>query len=320
LVNHKGLFVNLKNIDLNLLVYLDVLLRERNVTRAAESLGISQPAMSNGLRRLRELFSDPLLVRTSGGMSPTERAEALQPKICEVVASIKNVVQPDRQFDAARANRVFRISVSDYSESALLPHMLRRMRLEAPDVTLDILTPSDVSYQDLEQGRVDLVINRFDVLPQSFHQRPIWRDGFSCVFSRQNPIRKNFNLETYLGAGHVWVSKTGMGIGVGMEPGAGQSLGWVDEALARLGKERRIRVFTRHYESAMRLADLRDLIVTLPSKAANRLKGDPGVIILPPPFEIPEIELTMAWSPLLQHNPAHRWMRRLIADVAQDVA
>jgi DNA-binding transcriptional LysR family regulator len=320
LFDHKSLFVNLKNIDLNLLVYLDVLLRERNVTRAAESLGISQPAMSNGLRRLRKLFSDPLLVRTSGGMSPTERAEALQPKICEVVASIKNVVQPDRQFDAARANRVFRISVSDYSESALLPHMLRRMRLEAPDVTLDILTPSDVSYQDLEQGRVDLVINRFDVLPQSFHQRPIWRDGFSCVFSRQNPIRKKFNLETYLEAGHVWVSKTGMGIGVGMEPGAGQSLGWVDEALARLGKERRIRVFTRHYESAMRLADLRDLIVTLPSKAANRLKGDPGVIILPPPFEIPEIELTMAWSPLLQHNPAHRWMRRLIADVAQDVA
>jgi DNA-binding transcriptional LysR family regulator len=311
--------VNLKNIDLNLLVYLDVLLRERNVTRAAESLGISQPAMSNGLRRLRELFSDPLLVRTSGGMSPTERAEDLQPKIREVVVSIQNVVQPDRQFDAARASRVFRISVSDYSESTLLPHMLRRMRLEAPDVTLDILTPSDVSFQDLEQGGVDLVINRFDVLPQSFHQRPIWRDGFSCIFNSQNPIRKNFNLETYLEAGHVWVSKTGMGVGVGMEPGASQSLGWIDEALAKLGKERRIRVFTRHYEAAMRLADLRDLIVTLPSKAANRLKDDRSVIILPPPFEIPEFELTMAWSPLLQHNPAHQWMRRLIADVARDV-
>jgi DNA-binding transcriptional LysR family regulator len=311
--------VNLKKIDLNLLVYLDVLLRERNVTRAAESLGISQPAMSNGLRRLRKLFSDPLLVRTSGGMSPTERAEGLQPKIREVVASITNVVQPDQQFNAARANRVFRISVSDYSESTLLPHMLRRMRLEAPDVTLDILTPSDVSFQDLEQGSVDLVINRFDVLPQSFHQRSIWRDGFSCIFSRQNPIRKNFNLETYLEAGHVWVSKTGMGIGVGMEPGTSKSLGWVDEALAKLGKKRRIRVFTRHYEAAMSLANLRDLIVTLPSKAANRLKDDPNVIILPPPFEIPEFELTMAWSPLLQHNPAHRWMRRLIAEVAQDV-
>ena len=311
--------MNLKKIDLNLLVYLDVLLRERNVTRAAESLGISQPAMSNGLRRLRVLFSDPLLVRTSSGMSPTERAENLQPEIREVVALIKKVVQPDRQFDAASAKRVFRISVSDYSESTLLPHMLRRMRLEAPDVTLDILTPSDVSIHDLEQGNVDLVINRFDVLPQSFHQRPIWRDSFSCVFNHQNPIRKNFNLETYLEAGHVWVSKTGMGIGVGIEPGASQSLGWVDEALARLGKKRRIRVFTRHYVAAMRLADLRDLIVTLPSKAASLLKDDPSVIILPPPFEIPEFELTMAWSPLLQHNPAHQWIRRLIADVARDV-
>ena len=311
--------MNLKNVDLNLLVYLDVLLRERNVTRAAESLGISQPAMSNGLRRLRKLFSDPLLVRTSEGMSPTEQAEILQPKVREVVASIKKMVQPDRQFDAANADRVFRISVSDYSEATLLPHMLRRMRSEAPDVTLDILTPSDVSYQDLEQGSVDLVINRFDVLPQSFHQMPIWRDGFSCIFNHQNPIRDNFNLETYLEAGHVWVSKTGMGIGVGMEPDAVQSLGWVDEALTKLGKKRRIRVFTRHYESAMRLADLRDLIITLPSKAANRLRNNPSVIILPPPFEIPEIELTMAWSPLLQHNPAHQWMRRLIADVAKDV-
>ena len=311
--------MNLKNIDLNLLVYLDVLLRERNVTRAAESLGISQPAMSNGLRRLRKLFSDPLLVRTSGGMSPTERAENLQPKVREVVASIEKVVQPDRQFDAASADRVFRISVSDYSESTLLPNMLRRMRSEAPNVTLDILTPSDVSFQDLEQGSVDLVINRFDVLPQSFHQMPIWRDSFSCIFSHRNPIRDDFNLETYLEAGHVWVSKTGMGVGVGMEPGANQHLGWVDEALAKLGKKRRIRVFTRHYEAAMRLAVLRDLIITLPSKAAKRLKDDPTVIILPPPFEIPEFELTMAWSPLLQQNPAHQWMRRLIADVARDM-
>ncbi len=311
--------MNLKSIDLNLLVYLDVLLRERNVTRAAESLGISQPAMSNGLRRLRKLFSDPLLVRTSGGMSPTERALSLQPMIREVVASIEKVVQPDRQFDAASADRVFRISVSDYSESTLLPHMLRRMRSEAPNITLDILTPSDVSFQDLEQGSVDLVINRFDELPQSFHQMPIWRDSFSCIISHRNPIRNNFNLETYLEAGHVWVSKTGMGIGVGMEPGASQRLGWVDEALAKLGKKRRIRVFTRHYMAAMRLAVLRDLIITLPSKAANLLKDDPAVIILPPPFEIPKFELTMAWSPLLQHNPAHQWVRRLIADVARDM-
>jgi DNA-binding transcriptional LysR family regulator len=311
--------MNIKHIDLNLLVYLDVLLQERNVTRAAESLGISQPAMSNGLRRLRELFDDPLLVRTSNGMSPTERAELLQPMIREIVSTVERAVEPNQQFDAARADRVFRISVSDYTESTLLPHLLRRMRSEAPNITLDVLTPSDVSYQDVERGSVDLVINRFDALPQSFHQKSLWKDSFSCLISHHNPIRDNFNLDTYLAAGHVWVNKTGMGVGVGMEPGAIQRLGWVDEALATLGKERRIRVFTRHYQAAMRLAVLRDLIITLPTKAANLLKDDPTVIILPPPFEIPEIELTMAWSPLLQHNSAHQWIRRLIADVSREI-
>ena len=311
--------MNIKNIDLNLLVYLDVLLQERNVTRAAETLGISQPAMSNGLRRLRTLFNDPLLVRTSNGITPTERAEVLQPVIREVVSSIEKAIEPGQRFDAASADRVFRISVSDYTESTLLPHLLRRMRSEAPNITLDVLTPSDVSYQDVERGSVDLVINRFDELPQSFHQVTLWKDSFSCLISHHNPIRNHFNLDSYLEAGHVWVNKTGMGVGVGMEPGAYQRLGWVDEALAKIGKERRIRVFTRHYQAAMRLAVLRDLIITLPTKAANLLKDDPTVIILPPPFEIPEIELTMAWSPLLQHNSAHQWIRRLIADVTREM-
>jgi DNA-binding transcriptional LysR family regulator len=257
-----------------------------------------------------------LLVRTSSGMSPTERAEILQPLVREIVASVEKAIEPDKKFDAASAKRVFRISVSDYGESTLLPHLLRRMRLEAPNITLDILTPSDVSFQDLEGGNVDLVINRFDALPQSFHQRTIWRDSFSCLINHHNPIRNNFNLETYLEASHVWVSKTGMGIGVGMDPGAGQPLGWVDDALARLGKKRRIRVFTRHYQVAMHLAELRDLVITVPTKAAKLVKNHPNIIVLPPPFEIPEIELQMAWSPLMQHNPAHKWLRNLIAEVA----
>ncbi len=311
--------MKIKNVDLNLLVYLDVLLRERNVTRAAENLGITQPAMSNGLRRLRELFDDPLLVRTSAGMTPTERAEELQPQIREVVASIERAIDPDQSFDAASAERVFRISVSDYTESTLLPQLMHRLLLEAPNITLDILTPSDVSYRDVEQGSVDLVINRFDVLPQSFHQRTLWRDTFSCLLSCHNPIQDKFTLEAYLASGHVWVSKTGMGIGVGMEPGASQRLGWVDAALTRLGKKRQIRVFTRHYQAAMRLAVLEGLIITLPTMAANLLKDDPRVRILPPPFKIPEIELKMAWSPLLQHNPAHRWLRGLISEVSAEI-
>ena len=312
--------MNLKHIDLNLLVYFDTLLRKQNVTRAAEELGISQPAMSNGLQRLRKLFNDPLLVRTSKGMSPTERAERLRPLVRQIVASVEKAVESEEEFDPARASRVFRVSVSDYTESTLVPMLLRHMRSRAPNVTLDFLTPSDVTFEDLEQGKVDMVINRFDDLPESLHQRTVWRDGFSCLLSRHNPIRYEFTLENYLSASHIWVSKTGMGVGVGVEPEAVQQLGWVDDALSRLGRKRRIRVFTRHYQAAMKLAELRDLVVTLPSRAARLARDNPEVVMLDPPFEIPEMELKMAWSPLLHHNPAHRWLRGVIAELAQEAA
>ncbi len=306
-------------IDLNLLVYLDVLLRERNVTKAANHLGLSQPAMSNGLRRLRELFEDPLLVRTSEGMTPTERAQALQPIIRDVLATVDKAVQPQSAFDAGSAERVFRIMASDYAESTLVPYILHRLRDEAPGVTLDIMTPSDVSFLDVEQGKVDMVINRFDSMPQSFHQTGVWKDSFSCLLSVDNPILNNFTLESYLQAHHVWVSKTGMGVGVGMNPGDVQRLGWVDEALSRLDRQRRITVFTRHYQAAMLLAEQKDLVVTIPSKAARLQRDNPRVVIKEPPFTIPPFDLKMAWSPLLQHNPAHQWMRRLVVDVAQKI-
>jgi len=310
--------VNLNRIDLNLLVYLDALLRERNVTQAANQLNLSQPAMSNGLRRLRELFDDPLLVRTSDGMTPTERALELEPVVREVLASIDRAVQPRSAFEPAAADRVFRIMASDYAESTLIPNVLRRLREEAPGVRLDIMNPSDVSFLDVEQVKVDMVINRFDSIPQSFHQKTIWKDNFACLFSVDNPIRDNFTLDSYLQSQHVWVSKTGMGVGVGMNPDDVQRLGWVDEALNKIGKQRRITVFTRHYQAAMLMAEQNDLIVTIPAKAAKLQAHNPRVVVEPPPFKIPPITLKMAWSPLLQNNPAHRWMRGLIVEVARN--
>ena len=304
-------------IDLNLLAYLDVLLRERNVTRAANQLSLSQPAMSNGLGRLRVMFDDPLLVRTSDGMTPTERALELQPLIREILARADKAVQPRTAFDAATAERFFRIMATDYAESTIFPRILHRLREQAPGITLDIMTPSDVSFLDVEQGKVDMVINRFDSIPQSFHQKTIWKDDFSCLFSVDNPIKDNFTLETYLQSQHVWVSKTGMGVGVGMNPDDVQRLGWVDEALAKIDKQRRITVFTRHYQAAMLMAEQNDLIVTIPTKAAKLQAHNPRVVVEPPPFDIPPITLKMAWSPLLQNNPAHRWMRNLIVDVTR---
>lgn len=309
--------MNLDKIDLNLLVYLDVLLRERNVTRSASLLGITQPAMSNGLRRLRETFGDPLLLRTSEGMMPTERAQSIQPLLRQVLASVEQVIEPITEFDARSSDRVFRIMTSDYGEATLLPRLLTRLRKEAPDVVLDILTPSDMSFQEVEQGLVDLVINRFDTLPQSFHQKTLWKDSFSCLFAVDNALADDFRLETYLHARHVWVSKTGMGAGMGITPKDTKRLGWVDEALEAIGAKRHISVFTRHYQSAALLAEQKALVATIPTKAAAAQYDNPRVIVKKPPFDVPEFELKMAWSPLLQHNAAHQWIRGVISEVAQ---
>ena len=311
--------MKVNRIDLNLLVYLDALLRERNVTQAANQLNLSQPAMSNGLRRLRELFNDPLLVRTSEGMTPTERALELEPVVREVLSKIDQAVQPRGDFEAGTAQRVFRIMASDYAESTLFPSVLGKLRTLAPGLTLDIMTPSDVSFLDVERGKVDMVINRFDSMPQSFHQIHLWDDSFTCVLSPENPVLDDFTLENYLQANHVWVSKTGMGVGVGVDPSDVQRLGWVDAALNRLGKKRQIRVFTRHYQAAMTLAEQNDLIVTLPTRAAQLKLNNPRVVLREPPLEIPPLELKMAWSPLLQHNPANKWLRKLIVDTAREL-
>ncbi len=311
--------MNVSRVDLNLLVYLDVLLRERNVTRAAEELGISQPAMSNSLRRLRDLFGDPILVRTSDGMVPTDRAMELMPLVRNVLIAAEEAILPKAEFEPQTSNRIFRIMASDYTECTLLPVLLSHIRQSAPRVCIDVMTPSDVNFYDVERGKVDLIINRFDSLPQSFHQVHLWEDSFCCVASADNPVRNNWNLQTYLDSNHVWVSKTGMGVGVGMTPDDVQRLGWVDEALSKLDKKRNIGVFTRHYQAAIRLVEQDDLIVTLPSLAAKAVSNREKVVVLKPPFEIPKMGLKMVWSPLLQHDPGHKWMRQLIKSASEEI-
>ncbi|GAA0821161.1 LysR family transcriptional regulator [Colwellia sp. D2M02] len=309
--------MNISKIDLNLLIYLDVLLREKNVTRAASQLNITQPAMSNGLKRLRTLFNDPILVRTSDGMVPTERARTLAPNIRKILLELEETLQGEEEFSEHNSQRVFRIMASDYAASTLIPPLLKQLNQVAPNITLDIMTPSDVTFHDVEAGKIDMAINRFDELPQSFHQKAIWRDTFSCLLSADNPVVSKFNLNTYLGAKHVWVSKTGFGVGVGMDPKDVQKLGWVDEALARLGKKRDIKVFTRNYHVAMQLAYEDNLIATLPTKAAMLHKNDSSFIIVKPPFDIPDIELKMIWSPLLHHDASHVWFRQLVIAAAK---
>jgi DNA-binding transcriptional LysR family regulator len=164
-----------------------------------------------------------------------------------------------------------------------------------------------------------MVINRFDSLPQSFHQVHLWDDSFSCVMSSNNPVKDNWNLQSYLSSKHIWVSKTGMGVGVGMTPDDVQRLGWVDEALSKQGVKRDISLFTRHYQVALLLAEQDDLIVTIPSMSARSIAGSDRVVILEPPFEIERMRLKMVWSPLLQHDPGHKWLRQLIKSVSVEL-
>jgi len=312
--------MNIAKVDLNLLVYLDVLLREGSVTKAANQLSITQPAMSNGLKRLRDLFKDPLLVRTSDGMTPTKRALELQPVIRDVLGRLESSIQSETEFDPSTSRRTFRIMTSDYAESTLLLELVGRLADMAPNITLDLITPSDVTFHDVEQGKVDMAINRFDELPLSFHQKVIWYDTFACVISSKNPRKDNFDLNAYLAGQHIWVSKTGFGVGVGIDPNEVQKLGWVDAELTKLGKQRDIRVFTRHYHAALQMAKTQNLIATLPSRAAKIFADDPGVTIVDPPFDIPPIALKMAWSALLHHDAGHIWLRRLIGSVGNEIA
>jgi|TARA_B110000977_G_C11070297_1_gene489333 DNA-binding transcriptional LysR family regulator len=311
--------MNISRVDLNLLVYLDVLLTETSVSKAAAKLGITQPAMSNGLKRLRDLFGDPLLVRTGGGMQPTERALSLRPALREAILLLEKTVQPQNEFDAANSDRVFRIMASDYGEATLLPSLLDKMANRAPNICLDVLTPSDVGIEDLEQGKVDMAINRFDQMPNSFHQTTIWHDNFSCVLHKDNPLVDDFTLDNYLSERHIWVSKTGMGRGVGINPGQSMRLGRLDEALSDLDLHRNIAVFTRHYQVAILLARQPHLVATVPTRLAKTLEGDSSLVIKKLPFSIAPFELKMIWSPLLHHNPEHIWLRRLVQECADEL-
>lgn len=311
--------MNIGRVDLNLLVYLDVLLEERNVTKAAGKLGITQPAMSNGLKRLRDLFGDPILVRTSEGMTPTEKALEIRPKVREALGLIEQSIQPQESFNAEQSHRVFRIMTSDYVEATLIPFILKRLKQQSPHIRLDILTPSDVVFRDVEQGKIDMAINRFDQMPNSFHQKTVWFDNFSCLMSKEHFADKAFTLDCYRASQHIWVSKTGMGKGMGINPDEISRFGRIDEALEHIGVNRHIGLFTRHYQTAIAFAAQTDMIATVPTMLTLSHKNNDKLIIKKPPFSIPPFELKMAWSPLLQHNHGHRWFRNLILESTEEL-
>jgi DNA-binding transcriptional LysR family regulator len=250
-------------------------------------------------------------------MEPTEKALELEPLIRQSLTIAEEALSPKEGFNPEDSQRVFRILVSDYVEGTLISSLVAHLQNHAPGLSLDILTLSDGSFQDLEKGVIDLAINRFDSVPQSFYKRPIWQDSFSCLLAADHSLIQDNTLENYLKASHIWVSKTGIGVGTGMSQSSDR--GWVDNALADLGYDREISVFTRHYQIIPLLVQQTNLVATMPTRAALLYKNHPELVIIEPPFVIEPIEINMVWSPILHHNSAHQWIRQTLVELAEQI-
>ncbi|RJS94174.1 LysR family transcriptional regulator [Salinisphaera sp. Q1T1-3] len=302
--------MNIRDVDLNLLVMLDALLREKSVTRAARAMDITQPAMSNALKRLRKLLGDPILVRTAQGMQPTARAEQLHRPVRNALSQMEAALAPNRAFEPATAERLFTVLITDYAASVLMPHIVGVLEREAPHIALNILSAGTDAIDQVERGEADFLINEFGRLPANFHQQRLWTDRLACLIRADHPALLadggRLTLETFVAQRHVLITQTGVG------------LSHIDEVLADLGLSRQISVLTRHYQLPRELVAQSDMIVALPARIARYQARHLGLAVHEPPLTLPAFEIGIAWGALDHHDIAHRWLRERIIRIARE--
>lgn len=302
---------NLRTFDLNLLVAFDVLMRELNVTRAAEQMFITQSAMSHILHRLRQQLDDPILVKTPSGMKPTERALTLIEPVRALLAETERLIQPPLAFDAATSQRRFVLAATDYLEYLLMPSLSRIIEKIAPGIDLHIKrTESSFPATQLENGGLDVVLGFTSVLnpPAHLFTQPLFSDRMACVVRNNHPIiTKPPLLEDYINVPHMLISRTGSPHGI------------IDEKLAELGMERRIKLIVPHFLSAPLIVAETDMILSLPRRIAEQFKKIAHLEIFPVPIDLPAYELSMIWHPLRDKDPAHIWLREIIVNVCKSV-
>lgn len=296
--------VDLRGVDLNLLVVLDALLEEKSVTRAARRLNMSQPAASRALSRLRALFTDPLLVDGSDGYILSARAEAVRPALRTTLAGVGTMLTA-REFDPATATGHVRLAMLDLQAASLVPFLLARLSAEAPALDLDILPPSTTAIETLESDAIDAVIGVFDDAPAGIRRRRLFDDGFVTLMRAGHPaVDGTLTLDRYLGLGHIVVSVTG----VGPAP--------VDIALAGMGLRRRVQVRVPSFFAAVEIAARSDLIMTLPSSLAQTAAGMGRFVGLPPPIDLGSFTMSLLWHARRQDDPRHIWLRRAVVAAA----
>jgi DNA-binding transcriptional LysR family regulator len=299
---------DLAGIDLNLLVVLDVLLAERSVTRAAARLGLSQPATSNALARLRGTFGDPLLVRTTGGMAPTPRAVALQEPLRHALDGVGSAIAGEQAFDPATARRTFVLAATDYVQFVLLGPLVERMQAEAPGVVLRLVPMTHGSpWLELEAGSVDLTLSGAPTHQARIRRRALFHDRVVCILRADHPAaRRSWNLARYLALGHVEALPLG-------------GRGLVDDVLESVGQARRLAVTVPHFLVAPHVVLRSDHCFALAERIARPMAAVLPLKVLPVPIEIPAITIWAYWHERMQRDPAHQWLRRLLADVANEV-
>lgn len=302
----------LAGFDLNLLLVLDALLAERHVTRAAARLGLTQSAASHALSRLRALLGDPLLVRGPGGaMVPTPRAEALQPALRQALAHLDRALRGTPAFEPATARRTFRVATTDYGELVLLPPLIAALTREAPEVDLwAVQIPTDPA-DALAAGTVDCAIGvwRDRPWPAGIYQKKLFDERFTCVVRRGHPAAKQrLTLARYVSLPHVLIAPGG-------RPGS-----FVDEALADLGKTRRVAVTVAHFLVAPHVVTASDMIVTIPARVARALAKPLRLALLEAPLELPGFTMSMVWHERAHQDPAQRFLREQLTRVSQALA
>jgi DNA-binding transcriptional LysR family regulator len=301
--------MHLSSVDLNLLVVLDALLAERNVTRAASRVGISQSAASHALARLRALTGDELLVRGRDGMVPTLRAEELALPLREALAAISRALAPPRPFDPGTASGKIIIGTSDYGELVLVPLVVARLAREAPGIELRVLGLPDDLATPLATAMVDLAIAPLDPEDKraGMYAKKLFEEKFICVVRKGHPLAtKKLTVARFAAASHALISPRG------------KEGGLVDDALAQLGMKRRVAVAVPHFLVAPYLVAASDLILTLADRIARVLAGPLGLVVLAPPAELglKGFAISAVWHERTHGDATQRWVREVILEEA----
>jgi DNA-binding transcriptional LysR family regulator len=297
--------VDLRRIDLNLLVALDALLDERSVTRAAVRLHMSQPAASRALGRLRALFADALLVDGPGGYLLSARAEELRPALRQILAGIGSMLEANA-FDPAEATGSVRLLMTDLHAAVLAPRLLARLAVEAPGLDLDILPPGPALMEALETDAVDAVVGVIDEAPAGFRRRKLLDDRLVTFMRKGHPaLERKLTLDRYLALDHIVVSITGRGAAP------------VDDLLSAIGHSRRVRVRVPNFFAAVEIAACSDLVMTLPESLAQTAAGGTRFVMVPPPVDPGRFALNLLWHARHQDAPRHVWLRRLVVAAAE---